>query len=411
MIITLAWRNIWRSPVRSFVIIISVAAGLFAAIAVLSLYDGMLAGRLNTLIYSETGHLQAHHPEFGKDMEPRYTLDHLTGLQQQLGKDSSVSAFALRVVTSGMLSTPTGSSGIRINGVDMSKEMLVSDFNRKLMSGSNGKEYEPGKLLEDNRSIIIGRKLATKMKLDVGDKVVLTMTDTSGNLVSAAMRIRAIYQSRNAPLDEVNVYVQDHGLARLLGIPGGYHELVIILRQTGSIQHIRKLYGESFPGMAIESWNELSPETELMIDTVDIYSYIIVIIILIALSFGIVNTMLMSVLERGKEIGMMAALGTGRRRILLMVFSETVFLSIVGVPLAIALGWLIVNHFNQQGLDLSGMGEEMMKSFGYETVVYPAFPGSKLPGIIALVFVSALLSSIYPSLKSMRINPAEALKK
>ena len=413
MILMLAWRNIWRNPVRSLVIIISVAAGLFAAIAVLALYDGMVMSRMRTVIDSETGHIQFHHPEFRQDLEPSFVLSDLERLSAQLEKDPSVKHWASRVVTTGMIATPYGSAGIQINGINASREVKVSKLDRKLKAGGDSVTKAPGPDLGlvDGRAILIGRKLATKLKLGMGDKVVLTMTDRDANMVSAAMRIKGIYQSNNAPLDELNVYVRDQDLAELLGVPEKVHELVVIAASDDSVSVIQDRYSRKFPGLKVESWKEISPETQLMIDTVDSYSYIIVIIILIALSFGIVNTMMMSVLERRKEIGMMTALGIGSARMMMMVLTETVFLSMVGVPVALGVGWLIVNYYNRHGLDLSGMGEDLMKSFGYDTLIYPTFPVDKLPAIIILVLISAILASVFPSLRSVKINPAQALQK
>jgi putative ABC transport system permease protein len=415
MILSLAWRNIWRNPVRSLVIIVSVAAGLFAAIAVLALYDGMVVSRMRTVIDSETGHLQVHEPGFKDDMEPGYVLKNMDQWTARLNADPAIRHWAARVVSSGMLSTPTGSAGVQINGIDIGKEVPVSRLDKKLAAGNIGSSerlaVSSGLGLTDGRSILVGRKLATKLKLKLADKIVLTMTDKDANMVSSAMRIRGIYQSTNTPLDELNIYVRDRDLAALLGVPGAAHELVIIAQSDDSVSAIQSRYARIFPEARVESWKELSPETELMIETVDTYSYIIVIIILIALSFGIVNTMMMSVLERRKEIGMMVALGIGRTRLMLMVLMETVFLSLVGVPLALGIGWLVVAYYNKNGLDLSGMGEEMMRSFGYESLIYPTYPAEKLPAIILLVFFSALLASILPSLKSVNIKPAEALQK
>lgn len=237
------------------------------------------------------------------------------------------------------------------------------------------------------------------------------MTDKDANMVSSAMRIRGIYESANTPLDELNVYVRDKELAEILGVPESIHELAIILKSDDSVSVVQNRYTALFPADKVESWKDLSPETNLMIDTVDIYSYIIVIIILIALSFGIVNTMLMSVLERRKEIGMMSALGIGKTRLLMMVLTETVFLSLVGVPVALGSGWLAISYYHKNGLDLSGMGEELMKSFGYESLIYPTYPADKIPAIILLVLISAVLASIFPSWKSVNIKPAEALQK
>ncbi len=435
MILQLAWRNIWRNPLRSLVIIVSVAAGLFAALAVLALYDGMLISRLRTVIDTETGHIQVHDPGFKDDMEPGFVIRDRERWADLLDKDPAVKYWAPRVVSSGMLATPSGSAGVQVNGVISGKEMPVSGLDRKLATGmaaggwrmadsgsrrvDSGRQAADGESwmadsslgLNDGRSILIGRKLATKLKLTLGSKVVLTMTDKDANMVSSAMRIRGIYESANTPLDEVNVYVRGTDLAEVLGVPGSIHELAIILKSDDSVSAVQHRYSSIFPGDKVESWKELSPETSLMIDTVDIYSYIIVIIILIALSFGIVNTMLMSVLERRKEIGMMSALGIGKKRLLMMVLTETVFLSLVGVPVALISGWFAVSYYHKNGLDLSGMGEDLMKSFGYESLIYPTYPADKIPAIVLLVFISALLASIFPSLKSVNIKPAEALQK
>lgn len=403
MIFQLAWRNIWRNPIRSLVIILSVAAGLFAAIAVLALYDGMLNSRLRTVIDTETGHIQLHDPRFREDMEAAFVLPNGNQYPQRVLSDPRVRALALRVLTSGMLATASGSSGVNMYGIDEGQERKVSQWDKRFKDTASR--------LKDNRSIAIGKKLSTKLNLQEGDKVVLTMTDKDGNMVSAAMRIRGIYETANTPLDEVNVFMRDETLAELLGIPGQRHEMVVILHADDSLEAVQSQLKQQYPALLVESWKALSPETDLMINTVDYYSYIIVIIILVALSFGIVNTMMMSVLERRKEIAMMTALGIGSKRMLWLITIETVFLTMVGIPVAILVGWLVVDYFHRKGLDLSGMGEEMMKSFGFENLIYPGFPVEKLPAIVLLVFISALLASVFPAVKSLRIDPARALQK
>lgn len=403
MILQLAWRNIWRNPIRSLVIILSVAAGLFAAIAVLALYDGMLSSRLRTVIDTETGHIQLHDPRFREDMEAAFVLPNGNQYPQKVLSDPRVRALALRVLTSGMLATASGSSGVNMYGIDEIQERKVSQWDKRFKDTASR--------LKDSRSIVIGKKLSTKLNLQEGDKVVLTMTDKDGNMVSAAMRIRGIYETANTPLDEVNVFMRDETLAELLGIPGQRHEMVVVLHADDSLEAVQSQLKQQYPALLVESWKALSPETDLMINTVDYYSYIIVIIILVALSFGIVNTMMMSVLERRKEIAMMTALGIGSKRMLWLITIETVFLTMVGIPVAILVGWLVVDYFHRKGLDLSGMGEEMMKSFGFENLIYPGFPVEKLPAIILLVFISALLASVFPAVKSLRIDPARALQK
>jgi ABC-type lipoprotein release transport system permease subunit len=190
-----------------------------------------------------------------------------------------------------------------------------------------------------------------------------------------------------------------------------FHEIAILLNKDEDLQTVQDQLKKAYPSLLVESWKEISPETELMVKTVDEYSYIIMIVILVALAFGILNTMLMSVLERTKEIGMMVALGTPRLSIFLLVLLETFFLTIAGTPIGLLAAYLITGHYQKHGLDLSGMGNDMMASFGFDTTIYPSFPWEKLIIILILVVGTALLSCLLPALKALRLKPVEALRR
>jgi ABC-type lipoprotein release transport system permease subunit len=401
MIFSMAWRNIWRNKARSIVIMVSVAIGLLAGISVLALYKGMMKSRVRTVIDTETGHLQIHNVQFKKDYAPQFVIDSFDTVISTIRSMPSVKIAAGRTIVQGMLAATSGSAGVQINGVIPGLEGKLSRLNEKIITGRGLEGVK-------KNQIIIGKKLADKMKLKQGSKLVLTFTDSSENLISAAFRVVGIYQSENAPLDELNVYVTGVDLNQLLQI-NGYHEIGVLLQNDFDVGSIEKQLQHRFPFLLVESWQKLSPETDLMVKTVDTYSYIIMMIILVALAFGILNTMLMSVLERIREIGMMVALGTSRLRIFLLVLMETVFLTLAGTPLGFGIGYLLVNHYERYGLDLSGMGKEMMASFGFSTMVYPSFPWEKLPGVTIMVITTALVSCLLPALKALKLRPAEAL--
>jgi ABC-type lipoprotein release transport system permease subunit len=404
MILQLAWRNIWRNKTRSIVIMLSVTIGLLTGISVLSLYAGMTKSRVRTLIDTEIAHLQLHHPEFRKDYYPRYLLSLSEKELHDIQSNPKVKSVEPRTVVQGMLATSTGSAGVQINGINPEVEYAFSHLKSKIKVGEG---FHPGKRQE----IMIGKKLADKMMLMNGAKLVLTFTDSSDNIISAAFRICAIYQSDNTPLDEVNVYVVDSTLNDLLGQSGRYNELAILLKEDEDVNSVQASLKKDYPHLEVAAWNELSPETDLLVKTVDEYSYIIIIIILIALAFGILNTMLMSVLERTREIGMMMALGTSGARIFTMIFLETLILTISGTPFGIFLSWMLINYYSLHGLDFSGYGKEMMSSFGFKTMVYPVFPWAQLTTIIAMVFITAMLSSLLPALKAIRLQPVAAMRK
>ncbi|GAB2663295.1 ABC transporter permease [Flavihumibacter cheonanensis] len=404
MIFLLAWRNSWRNKARSIVIMLSVAIGIFAGMGVLALYKGMMKSRIRTVIDSEVGHLQIQHPEFKNDYHPSYVLPDGNLLLTRVRSLPEVKIAAPRSIVQGMLVTTTSSAGVQINGVVPELEYATSQLKQKIQTGEG---FHP----EKKNEILIGKKLADKMKLKPGSKLVLTFSDTTDNLVSAAFRVAGIYQSGNAPLDEFNVYLTMQALNELLLTGDSFHQISILLKNDEMLTKAGAQLQQLNPSLLVESWKELSPETDLMVNTVDQYSYIIMLIILIALAFGILNTMLMSVLERTREIGMMVALGTSKSKIFLLVFTETIFLTIAGTPIGLMLSWLVILYFQKHGLDLSGMGEEMLASFGFGTMIYPSFPGEKLFPILMMVIGTAVFSCLLPVIKALRLNPVEALKR
>ena len=405
MIIQMAWRNIWRNKMRSLVIALSVAIGLFAGLAVLALHKGMLLSRVRTVIEAEVSHLQIHHSQFKKDYDPKYILDSSEQRIKQLLLSPLIKAVTVRSVTQAMLSTASGSAGVQVNGIIPETENKISQLEKKVHEGAGFADQK-------KNEIILSRKLADKMKLKMASKVVLTFTDTATNIVAAAFRITGIYQTENTPQDERNVYVTMKDLNELLGIGNSsFHEIAILLNNDSALETAKQQLKKEYPGELIETWKDISPETDLMVSTMDFYMYIIIGIIMLALAFGIINTMLMAILERMREIGMMVALGMNRLRLITLVLLETIFLTFTGTPFGLFFAWVATEYFNKKGIDTSSFAGETMSSFGFSSIIYPEFPVDELPEVLAIVIITALISCIFPAIKSGRLQPAEALRK
>lgn len=403
MIFLLAWRNIWRNRIRSLIIIASVTVGLVAGIFIAGLYKGMIRARVRTVIYQEVAHLQVHHPQFKNDYEPVWVVPAPSALTNYLQQRPEVKALALRSVTNGMLATGSGSAGVTINGVESAREDTVSGFQAKITEGDAlpaGKE----------NAIVVSRKLAGKMKLKTGSKVVLTFTDKDNSIVTAAFRITGIYATQNSPLDERNVFVHRSTLSSLLNTGSDFHELAVLLHDDDLTEPLKRQLMNRFPRLTIESWSQLSPETAYMVNYVNVYSYIMLAIIMIALGFGIVNTMLMAILERSRETAMLLALGMSKVRLFSMVTLETLLLTLSGVPVSLLVSWQLIGYLEKRGINVSAFAGEAMSSFGLNSIIYPEYPYRELPSIGAIVLLTALLSSMFPSLKSMQLSPARSLK-
>ncbi|HIB90533.1 TPA: FtsX-like permease family protein [Candidatus Poribacteria bacterium] len=165
----------------------------------------------------------------------------------------------------------------------------------------------------------------------------------------------------------------------------------------------------NYPDLTIRSWDEISPELGYANELMGTAILIFIGIIMLALAFGIINTMLMAVLERKRELGMLMSVGMNRLKVFTMIVVETIFLALMGGPLGLAFGYFTIQYFGTNGIDLSIVGEGM-ESFGVGMIVYTSMEAAKYAEVGIMVIITAILSSIYPAYKALKLNPAEAVR-
>jgi putative ABC transport system permease protein len=172
---------------------------------------------------------------------------------------------------------------------------------------------------------------------------------------------------------------------------------------------LQKELQDEFPKLAIQNWKEISPELAYADDIMTQMLYIIIGIIMLALSFGIINTMLMTVLERRKELGMLMCVGMSKTKVFYMIIIETLYLALLGGPLGILLAYYSVWQGSKSGLDLAAFSDGLA-SYGIDSVIYPILPSSFYWGTASIVFIMTLLAAIYPARRALKLNPVETLR-
>ncbi len=404
MLAQLAWKNIWRNKVRSLVVIVSVMLGLWAGSFIMAYAFGMMEQRLEDAIESEISHIQFHHPEYQKDNAPEFVIPESQSLVEDLAQEASVKSVSGRVIVLGMINSPTSSSGGKLIGINPKQENELTKLESFLSEG----EYLDNR---DKNKILIGEKLAKKLKVKLRSKVVLTFQDKDKNIVAGAFRVKGIYKSHNTGLEELNIYTIGKDLTTLLGNGGNFQEIALLLNDPGQLVAFKERLTTTYPDIKIESWKELSPELSLMIETMDQSMIIFLVIILVALSFGIVNTMLMAVLERVREIGMLMAIGMNKVRLFSMISLETIFMVMIASPFGLLLAYFSIEYLGLVGMDLSGIYAEGYAQYGFKSMIYPSLTTEYYLRIMVLVFVTAILSSIYPAFTALRLNPVTAIRK
>ncbi|MFY9150820.1 MAG: FtsX-like permease family protein [Prolixibacteraceae bacterium] len=403
MIIAVAWRNIWRSKTRSLVILIAICLGLASGIFYMAFYKGMVDQRINTAIKTEASHIQIHHKEYLNNPDKKFVIEQTDSIVKVINAIGGIQATSSRIILNTMIQSPTTGSGVKVTGIVPEDEKQVTNLYSKIVEGSY---FEDGK----RNPIVIGRKLADKLKVKLKSKVVITLQDMEGNMTGASFRIEGIFETSNTVFDEMSVFVRNSDISRIMVMnENSSHEIAVLLHQNEKLDDVDQTLITDFPGLDIKTWREIMPEVSLVESSFGLTMFIFIGIILLALLFGIVNTMLMAVLERTKELGMLMAIGMNKVRVFNMILMETVMLSLFGGVCGIVLGWALNLYYGVVGIDL-GTWSTAYKSMGFDTLVYTKLTLDVTIDIAVMVIITGILAAIYPAMKALKLKPADAIR-
>ena len=219
-----------------------------------------------------------------------------------------------------------------------------------------------------------------------------------------------IYKTDNMMFDEANVFVRNSDLSRLAGLNGiEAHEIAVLLNKNENTSEATKTITDHLPDLEVKDWQELSPEAGYLVSAMNQYMYIFIIVILIALCFGIINTMLMVIMERVRELGMLMAIGMNRLKVFAMIMLETVFLSFTGGIAGIIIGYIVTKYFETTGINLF-FWKEAFAEIGYSAFVYPVIDSKTMVGTAIMVILAGIISALYPAYKALKLNPSEAIR-
>lgn len=400
MLARIAWRNIWRNKSRSSVVIGSMVIGIWALAFGGGFMQSFMQGYVQSSIRHETSNVQIHHREFLKDQDIRYVIRNPEKLMSYLRKQPQIKMICERSIVSGMISSSRQATGVKIIGVNPEAEAGVTQLDSLVVEGG----YFTGSL----HPVLLGEKLAEKLKVKIKSKVVLTFQDVHGNITAGQFRVAGILHAASVMINESSAFVKNEDINPLLGIKGAAHEIAITTNEGTADEVFARELSKLFPDQKVEYWGDLSPALVFMQQWMGVILKILIVIIMFALAFGIVNTMLMAVLERVRELGVLMALGMRRSRVFLMIMIETIFLSIVGGPLGLLAGYVTISYLEKNGINLSDYSEGL-ESLGYGDILYPNLGAMDYAQIVIGVLVTALLASIYPAWKAIRYNPVEAI--
>jgi ABC-type lipoprotein release transport system permease subunit len=399
----LGFRNVWRNPRRSLLTALIIAVGVSS----LMLTDGFIAGMLKTLVDTQTqiwmGHAQIHNPKYTDSYELEHTIENQNEIISKLKQTTSIKNFSKRVYQLGVIASSYNSLRVQISGVELENEKHTSKLNEAIVSGN----------IKDKLSkneIILGKKLAELLEVDLDDKIVLTFNKKNSSDISQHMfRVKALANFNARILDKNFAFINLQQAQELFALDDNFHEIVIRynnINNKKSSQQVKKYF--STKDIKFENWEELSPSLKSMVDMSSYSNLIISIILFIFILLSIMNTVFMIIMERSHEIGVLRAIGTQKKQIILMLNVESAMLGLLGVFLGLLLGTSILLWFAHYGISYADM------EINGISLVEPikTIPRIEQFTIIPIsIWIMTLISSIYPSIYAAKILIQQAMQK
>ena len=380
----------------------SVIVGVAAILAIDGLNTGMLNQMLDNQISSSVSHLQIHKNGYNDNKIIQSFIPESDKVEYKLQNTKGIAAYSKRVKAFGLVSSAYGSAGIFISGIIPSDEKRVSNISELITEGN----YLSGKKNE----IIISRKMAEKLNVEVGSKVVLMASTIDGSPGQNLFKVAGIFETYSSTFDKSNIFIGMKDAQDLLEIGPEIYEFAIIADNYEKIEELEAYLASELDGKyEILTYKELLPMLLMQIDLTKESMQILNLIVGLALIFGIINTMLMSVFERIREFGVLMAIGLKSGKIFLMVIYEAFIIGVAGVVAGIILGYGIILPFTYHGFDFSVFAESL-KSFGVGAIIYPQISIENTISVALMIPVIAVLGAIYPAYKAVKLQPVYAIR-
>lgn len=406
ILFTLAWRNLWRHPKRTAL----TAAAIGLAVGVLTFFFSLQLKSYDAAINASVGvfhgHLQIQRVGYLDTPEMRKFIKQVDSILEKLKSILSEANISKRALGYGLLSSDTRSYGAQVVGVEPELEPKVSNIPGLIKHGRyllNSDEY----------TAVVGNVLARNLQVQVGEEITLMSQGADGSLVATSLNVVGIFESGSVDIDRGMVQLPLNIFQELFGIEKGAHVVVARLENRDQLvaaeSKIQSLLKDIDGDLVALNWEKLMPGLKESIDLDMSAGWLFYISLIGIVSFTILNTFLMSVLERSREFGTVLSLGASPGSLCRLVIIEGILLIILGLIVGIILGAIVVGYFNIYGFTAPG-AEEVLKKWNLPARIYPEITFESFSSPTLTVALSSLLAVIYPALKVLRLDALTAMR-
>ncbi len=397
----LAWRNLWRNYRRTLIMLLAITVGVWAMIFMTALLRGMVDNMVRTGISVLPGHVQIHAKAYQDDPSVTHSLPAPSKTLLEVLNGVQVTAWTGRVKVPAMISSEQDNRGITLLGIDPGGEMAL---------GFDSADVIEGRFLEGpgDRGVVIGKKLMERLETRLGKRVVVMSQDPENNIADRGFRVVGVYEADLESREESFVYAGRDVIQTMLGMGSNVSEIAILGHDYRTPESLTLSIRDVVPAdQEVLSWLELDPYLSTMMRVMDGFVLVWMVVIFLALSFGLVNTLMMAIFERVREIGLMRALGMRPSAIVYQILVESLMLLTLGLLAGnvLAIGTII---WLKDGIDVSAVAEGM-EMMGAASVMYPVMEWPDLVLANVVVIVLGIITSLLPAWRAAQYRPVEAL--
>jgi putative ABC transport system permease protein len=405
LILRMAWRNIWRHKRRTWLTATAMIFSNVLLVFMIALQFGSYDMMIDNTLKMFSGHLQVQAEGYQDNPKLRTSIPGIQSLAGRLREALPGARIAPRAAGFALASSEQRSFGVEVVGVEPASEPGVSSIPGMIAEG---------RYLEDadSAAIVIGAAMARNLKVRIGDELTLLGSGRDGSFAAGIVNIVGIFDSGSTDMDRALAEVPLPYFQDIFSMRGHGNSIAIAVDELVDVAPAKAAAAQAVPGEAgltVLDWNALHPGLRQAIQADLSSAWFMYSVLVILVGFSVLNTQLMSVLERTREFGVITALGIRPGKLASLVMQETALMALIGLALGLFFGWLLTLYFHAHGFSYPGM-EELAERFNLPGKMYPSITfGSMLLGP-SVVFLFCLLASVYPALRLFRLHPVEAMR-
>jgi putative ABC transport system permease protein len=401
----MAWRNLWRHKRRTWLTATAMIFSNVLLVFMISLQFGSYDMMISNTLQAFSGHFQLQKDGYNDNPKLRLSIDAIQPLAAELRRSMPASRIAARAAGFALASSEQRSFGIQVIGVQPDFEPGVSTIPGLVTQGTFLSD-------PDAPEIVIGSVMARNLKVGVGDEITLLGSGRDGSFAAGILTITGIFESGLQEMDRSFAEIPLGYFQEMFAMGGHGNSIAVAVDSLDQVapemlQARQAISGTD--GLLLVDWNALHPGLKQAIQADLSSAWFMYGVLIILVAFSVLNTQLMSVLERTREFGVITALGIKPRKLASLVLLETTLMALIGLVIGVFLGWLVAAYFNSVGFSYPGM-EEVAARFNLPGKMYPSVTVFSMMLGPFVVFLFCLLASIYPALRLFHLQPVDAMR-